>query len=133
MATAIANEIGKVVQIIGPVVDVEFTGDRLPEILHALEVTNEAGGRVVLEVQQNLGNGTVRTIAMQSTDGMRRGDAVKATGSPITVPVGKETLGRMFNVVGDPIDNKPALTGKRASIHRRKSRPSRFRTRRAPV
>jgi F-type H+-transporting ATPase subunit beta len=119
MATAIANEIGKVVQIIGPVVDVEFTGDRLPEILHALEVTNEAGGRVVLEVQQNLGNGTVRTIAMQSTDGMRRGDAVKATGSPITVPVGKETLGRMFNVVGDPIDNKPALTGKRASIHRK--------------
>jgi F-type H+-transporting ATPase subunit beta len=119
MATAIANEIGKVVQIIGPVVDVEFTGERLPEILHALEITNEAGGRVVLEVQQNLGNGTVRTIAMQSTDGMRRGDEVKATGSPITVPVGKETLGRMFNVVGDPIDNKPALTGKRASIHRK--------------
>jgi F-type H+/Na+-transporting ATPase subunit beta len=119
MATAIANQAGKVVQIIGPVVDVEFTGERLPEILDALEVTSEAGDRVVLEVQQNLGNGTVRTIAMQTTDGMRRGDTVRATGSPITVPVGKETLGRMFNVVGDPIDNKPELTGKRNPIHRK--------------
>ena len=110
---------GKIVQVIGPVVDVEFTGDRLPEILYALERTMDDGSRLVLEVQQNVGNGVVRTIAMQSTDGLRRGDTVVDTGAPIQVPVGKETLGRMFNVVGDPIDNQPQVGGKRASIHRK--------------
>jgi F-type H+-transporting ATPase subunit beta len=102
---------GEVVQVIGPVVDVEFTGGRLPEILDALVITvegrtGEVARRVVLEVQQNLGNGVVRTIAMDTTEGIRRSDKVKSTGAPIQVPVGEETLGRMFNVVGDPIDGR---------------------------
>ena len=92
---------GTVVQVIGPVVDVEFSGERLPEILDALEIDREDGKRLVLEVQQNLGNSTVRTIAMDTTEGVRRGDAVRATGAPIQVPVGEETLGRMFNVIGE--------------------------------
>jgi F-type H+-transporting ATPase subunit beta len=109
---------GTVVQVIGPVVDVTFEG-KLPDILTALEVEHSGEGRIVLEVQQDLGNGTVRTIAMVSTDGLRRGDRVVNTGAPISVHVGKETLGRMFNVIGEPIDNKPALTGRTAPIHRK--------------
>ena len=119
MPAPATSQTGKIVQIIGPVVDVEFTQDRLPEILHAVELTRDDGSRVVLEVQQNLGNGVVRAISMQSTDGLRRGDAVTATGAPIQVHVGKETLGRMFNVVGDPIDNLPPLTGRTMPIHRK--------------
>ncbi|MFH0853121.1 MAG: F0F1 ATP synthase subunit beta [bacterium] len=108
---------GSISQIIGPVVDVRFSDD-LPEIYHALEVIGD-GQRLVLEVQQHLGSNTVRTIALGSTDGLQRGTPVKNTGSPITVPVGKKTLGRMFNVLGDPIDGKPPVTGTtQAPIHR---------------
>jgi F-type H+-transporting ATPase subunit beta len=110
---------GTVVQVIGPVVDVEFESDRLPDIHYALERIRENGRRLVLEVQQNLGNSTVRTIAMDSTDGLRRGDAFEDTGGPIQVAVGRKTLGRMFNVIGEPIDGKPALTdAPTAPIHR---------------
>ncbi len=119
MSTTKTLTTGKVVQVIGAVVDVAFTAERLPEILHALEITNADGSRLVLEVQQNIGNGVVRTIAMGTTDGLRRGTETRNTGAPIQVPVGKETLGRMFNVIGDPIDNKPQVGGKRASIHRK--------------
>ncbi len=107
---------GSITQIIGPVVDVRFDGP-LPDILHALEVERE-GSTLVLEVQQHLGGQTVRTIAMDSTDGLQRGTAVKNTGRPMSVPVGSETLGRMFNVVGEPIDGKGAVsTSERAPIH----------------
>jgi len=111
---------GTVAQVIGPVVDVEFTGERLPEIYDALEVQRgKKERRLVLEVQQNLGNGVVRCIAMDTTEGLRRGDEVRATGAPIQVPVGEETLGRMFNVIGDPIDGKGDVgTKSRLPIHR---------------
>ncbi|TMC49035.1 MAG: F0F1 ATP synthase subunit beta [Chloroflexi bacterium] len=121
MAVAKQATGGRVSQIIGPVVDVEFEGEQLPEIYHALEVEGrKPEERLVLEVQQDLGNGVVRCIAMQSTEGLRRGEPVQHTGAPISVPVGKETLGRMFNVVGDPIDGKePVKGGERWPIHRR--------------
>jgi len=109
---------GRIAQVIGPVVDVEFDPNDLPEIMTALEVPS-AKDRLVLEVQQHLGNNLVRTIAMQSTDGLVRGGEVTNTGAPITVPVGKVTLGRMFNVVGDPIDGKEApKEAARLPIHR---------------
>jgi F-type H+-transporting ATPase subunit beta len=109
---------GRIAQVIGPVVDVEFPPGVLPEIMTALEVPR-AKERLVLEVQQHLGNNLVRTIAMQSTDGLVRGQAVINTNAPITVPVGKPTLGRMFNVVGDPIDGKDApQDAARLPIHR---------------
>ncbi len=111
---------GSVVQVIGPVVDVEFHDERLPDIRDALEIGRGKDRRLVLEVQQNLGNGVVRCIAMDTTEGLRRGDQVRATGGPIMVPVGEETLGRMFNVVGEPIDGKGAFKGKQhLPIHRR--------------
>ncbi len=110
---------GHVVQIMGPVVDVSFEGERLPEIYDALEVRRDGGHRLVLEVEQNLGSRTVRTVAMDSTDGLRRGDEVVSTGAPITVPVGEATLGRMFNVIGDPIDDMPTPETERHPIHRR--------------
>jgi len=110
---------GTVVQVIGPVVDVEFTDERLPDILYALELERSGGKRLVLEVQQDLGDSTVRCIAMDTTDGIRRGDKVRNTGAPIQVPVGEETLGRMFNVIGEPIDGKEAVATKQtAPIHR---------------
>jgi len=113
---------GKIVQIIGPIVDVEFALGDLPEIFDALETSVEIDGktqRVVLEVQQNLGEGWVRTVAMTSTDGLKRGMEVRAEGGPITVPVGPEVLGRIFNVLGDPVDERPApVTEKRYPIHR---------------
>jgi F-type H+-transporting ATPase subunit beta len=109
---------GRIAQVIGPVVDVEFDPNDLPEIMTALEVPG-ARDRLVLEVQQHLGNNLVRTIAMQSTDGLVRGGEVTNTGAPITTPVGKSTLGRMFNVVGDPIDGKDApKETSRLPIHR---------------
>ena len=102
---------GRVVQITGPVVDLEFPPDQLPEIYNAVDIPTEGtlagvGGitRVVCEVQQHLGNDWVRAIAMTSTDGLRRGLPAIDTGAPITVPVGEATLGRLFNVTGDPID-----------------------------
>jgi len=100
-----AKEIkGRVVQIIGPVVDVEFPGDELPEIFDAVSVKRRDGSTVVLEVQQHLGNKWVRCIAMDATDGMQRGLEAVTIGEPIMVPVGKSTLGRLFNVVGEPQD-----------------------------
>lgn len=109
MAKDKKNTTGNIVQVIGAVVDVSFSG-LLPEINDALEVTRTDGSRLVLEVANHLGNQTVRTIAMGSTDGLVRGMDVVATGKPIAVPVGVETLGRIFNVVGEVIDNGKALT-----------------------
>ncbi len=108
---------GRIIQIIGPVVDVEFTDD-LPQLLESLHTEND-GQRLVLEVAQHLSGRAVRTIALGSTDGLRRGANVTATGAPIAVPVGDATLGRMFNVVGEPIDGKPEASFKQtAPIHR---------------
>ena len=111
------NAIGKVSQVIGAVVDVEFDGN-IPDILNALEVNNN-GQRLVLEVAQHLGESTVRTIAMDATEGLVRGTEVKDTGGPIMVPVGPETLGRILNVIGEPIDEREALKTKTMlPIHR---------------
>ncbi|HBT03277.1 MAG TPA: F0F1 ATP synthase subunit beta, partial [Thermodesulfobacterium commune] len=100
--------IGKIVQVMGPVVDVEFPPGQVPKLLDALRVTNPAiddrEWNLVLEVAQQLGDNVVRCIAMDTTDGLRRGQEVWATGEPIKVPVGKATLGRIMNVVGDPVD-----------------------------
>ena len=113
-----SNNFGTVHQVIGPVVDVKFTGE-LPGIFAALEITKADGKKLVLEVQGELPGGIVRTIAMDSTDGLQRGTQALNTGAPITVPVGPETLGRMFSVLGDPIDGKePVKTKKRYPIHR---------------
>src|ERR1700748_884614 len=98
-----AGSVGKVTQVIGAVVDVSFEGGNLPPILNALETSN-LGNRLVLEVAQHLGENTVRTIAMDSTEGLVRGQEVADTGSAITVPVGPGTLGRIMNVIGAPID-----------------------------
>src|SRR4029077_12538641 len=111
--------IGRVHQIIGPVVDVAFETGELPEIYHALEIDRGKDHRLVLEVQQHRGNNIVRTIAMDSTDGLVRGTEVKDTGAAITIPVGKSTLGRMMNVIGEPIDGKGAIKSDvRLPIHR---------------
>ena len=108
---------GKVIQVVGVVVDVEFEGKGLPAIYDALEITR--GKEVLtLEVAQHLDERTVRAISMQSTDGLKRDEEVIATGAPISVPVGKDTQGRMFNVVGDPIDGDAKPKGKTAPIHR---------------
>src|ERR1700716_1325579 len=110
---------GRVDQIIGPVVDVVFEAQDLPEIYHALEIDRGKLGRLVLEVQQHRGNDVVRTIAMDSTDGLVRGTEVKDAGVPIPVPVGKGTLGRMMNVIGEPIDGKGKIESDvRLPIHR---------------
>jgi F-type H+-transporting ATPase subunit beta len=108
---------GTIIQIVGVVVDVEFLGGDLPGIYDALTIDHNKT-TITLEVAQHLDEHTVRAIALQSTDGLKRGQEVVATGGPINVPVGAETQGRMFNVVGEPIDGKPAPKGKRASIHR---------------
>ena len=108
---------GKITQVIGAVVDVKFEGE-LPEILTALECNN-GGNRLVLEVAQHLGESSVRTIAMDATEGLKRGDVVTDTGSPIKVPVGPETLGRIINVIGEPIDEKGEIKTKESwPIHR---------------
>ena len=108
---------GKITQIIGAVVDVKFDGE-LPEILSALECKN-GDNRLVLEVAQHLGESSVRTIAMDATDGLKRGDDVTATGAAIQVPVGPETLGRIINVIGEPIDEKGEVkTKEKWPIHR---------------
>ncbi len=108
---------GKIIQVIGAVIDVQFEGD-LPEILTALEVDN-GGNKLILEVAQHLGENRVRTIAMDSTEGLKRGDQVKNTGAPISVPVGPETLGRIINVIGEPIDQRGELkTKEKWPIHR---------------
>jgi F-type H+/Na+-transporting ATPase subunit beta len=111
------NKFGTITQIIGAVVDVKFE-ESLPEILMALECDN-AGNRLVLEVAQHLGENTVRTIAMDTTEGLKRGDKVTNTGSSIMVPVGPETLGRIINVIGEPIDERgPLNTKEKWPIHR---------------
>jgi len=110
---------GIITKIIGVVVDVEFREGYIPEIYEALEVQG-APHRLVLEVQQQLGDGVVRTIAMNPVDGVRRGLEVVATEAPISVPVGEKVLGRMFNVLGDPIDNLEApKTEQKDPIHRK--------------
>ena len=116
-------EKGIVKQVMGPVVDVEFRSGHLPPILSALRTTNKSINdkleNLVLEVAQHLGDGLVRTVAMDSSEGLTRGQEVSQTGESITVPVGKEVLGRIVNVVGEPIDGKgPVSTEKRWSIHR---------------
>ncbi|TFH32383.1 MAG: F0F1 ATP synthase subunit beta, partial [Anaerolineales bacterium] len=99
-----AGSTGQVVQIQGAVIDCAFPPGELPEIYESVEVTREDGEFLVLEVQRHLGNHRVRTVAMDSTDGLQRGAPARATGASITVPVGESTLGRMFNVLGIPID-----------------------------
>lgn len=118
VAAARAPSVGKITQIIGAVVDVQFE-DNLPPILNALEVEVASGAeRIVLEVAQHLGENTVRTIAMESTDGLVRGQKCEDSGNPIMVPVGPETLGRIMNVIGEPVDEQgPVLTKQRAPIH----------------
>ncbi len=112
-----AHHKGTLSQIIGPVVDVKFE-DHLPALTHAIEI-DAPGGKLVCEVQQHLGNNTIRAIAMGPTEGLQRNCEVTDTGAPISVPVGKETLGRMFNVLGDPIDGKGDSAAKlREPIHR---------------
>ena len=103
-------EKGKIVQILGPVIDVEFETEQLPLIHDALTVVNK-GKEVVMEVEQHMGNRTVRCILLAASEGLYKGMEVTATGGPIKVPVGKQTLGRMFNVLGEPIDNKPVPEG----------------------
>ncbi|MFB1022857.1 MAG: F0F1 ATP synthase subunit beta, partial [Vicingaceae bacterium] len=114
---------GRITQIIGPVVDVSFDGENavLPGILDALEVTKTNGEKVILETQTHVGEGTVRTISMDSTEGLQRGAIVTASGSPILMPIGEEIKGRLFNVVGDAIDgigNLPKTGKNGSSIHR---------------
>jgi len=112
-----SNSVGTVTQVIGAVVDVRFDGE-LPSILSALQVDN-AGRRLVLEVAQHLGEKTVRTVAMDTTDGLVRGAEVVDTGGPIMMPVGPETLGRILNVIGEPVDERgPVNTNRRLPIHR---------------
>ena len=117
---------GKVIQVIGPVVDVEFPPGQLPNIYNALKVTqeeNKAAGkpavRITLEVASHLGENRVRGIAMSTTDGLTRGMDVQDTGAPISVPVGRETLGRLINVLGEPVDEKGPIKAKKTyPIHR---------------
>ena len=101
---------GRIVQIVGAVLDIRFDGGNLPEIYDAIEITRKNGGKLVVEVAQHLGDDTVRCIAMGPTDGLVRGMEAVATGNPIMVPVGENTLGRLFNVLGQPIDEKEAPT-----------------------
>ncbi len=112
------KHIGEVVQVIGPVLDIRFAHDELPALLNAIEIDNQ-GEKLIAEVAQQTGDNTVRCIAMNSTDGLVRGVKAVDTGGPITVPVGEECLGRVFNLLGDPVDNKPAPeTEERWAIHR---------------
>lgn len=109
---------GKIIQVIGPVVDVEFKQNELPTIYNALEVDLDKK-KLVLEVQLHLGDGIVRTVSLGATDGLKRGQLLTDTGKAVSVPVGEETLGRIFNVTGDVIDNKgPVKSKKRLPIHR---------------
>ena len=112
------NNLGIITQIVSVVIDVKFESE-LPNLYDALKVKREDGSVVTLEVEQILGGGIVRTIAMSSTDGLKRGMEVEGTGAPITIPVGNETLGRIFNVLGEPIDNQGEVKAKlTAPIHR---------------
>jgi F-type H+-transporting ATPase subunit beta len=116
--------IGRVVQVIGPVLDVEFQEHNLPEIYNAVRVTGEGFDTpepidIIAEVQQHLGEGRVRAVAMKPTEGVVRGMKAEDLGGPITVPVGRQTLGRILNVLGEPVDNLgPVNAAKRYPIHR---------------
>ena len=115
-----ANNIGKITQIIGAVLDIKFTEGNLPEINDAIKVPTRDGKELVVEVSQHLGDDIVSCIAMGSTDGLVRGMDAIATGAPISVPVGENTLGRMFNVLGNPIDEIDPPTGVETwPIHRK--------------
>ena len=105
-----SENLGKITQIIGAVLDIKFSTGNLPEINDAIRIPLKTGGELTVEVAQHLGDDTVRCISMGPTDGLVRGMDAVATGAPITVPVGENTLGRIFNVLGEPIDNKPAPT-----------------------
>src|SRR5262249_40355936 len=123
MTMATDTSTGKITQVIGPAIDVEFPGGSLPPLLTALTVTNptidDRQDNLVLEVAQHLGESTLRAIAMDSTDGLTRGLPVKSPGAPIQMPVGPEILGRILNVVGQPIDQLGAVKAKKAlPIHR---------------
>ena len=113
-----ANQKGTVIQVMGPVLDIRFPDNQLPSLLSAIEIP--CGGQTITaEVAQHIGDNVVRCIAMSSTDGLQRGTEAVNTGSPITVPVGEECLGRVFNLLGQPIDNKPAPNApERWPIHR---------------
>jgi F-type H+-transporting ATPase subunit beta len=113
------QNIGTVVQIVGPVLDIKFSADSLPKLLNAITIKTKDGKTITAEVSQHIGQDTVRCIAMQSTDGLVRGMEAVDTGSSITVPVGRETLGRIFNLLGEPVDRKPEVhTKERWPIHR---------------
>lgn len=122
MATELQTSVGQVTQVIGSTFDVEFSEDQMPAIYNAVKVTSQTKGiqlNLTGEVQQHLGGGRVRCVALGSTDGMVRGQEVINTGAPVTVPVGKETLGRVFNLLGDPIDNRGDVGAQeRWPIHR---------------
>ncbi|MGN1479515.1 MAG: F0F1 ATP synthase subunit beta [Acutalibacteraceae bacterium] len=112
------KHIGKITEVVGPVIDIRFEDGELPEILNAVEIDNH-GKKLVVEVAQHLGDNVVRCVAMSSTDGVVRGTDAVDTGKSISVPVGPETLGRIFNVLGEPVDEKPAPeTSERWEIHR---------------
>ena len=109
---------GAVIQVMGPVLDIRFADDQLPQLLNAIEIPN-GDKTIVAEVAQHIGDNVVRCIAMSSTDGLQRGAEAVDTGAPITVPVGDECLGRVFNLLGQPIDNKEAPAApERWPIHR---------------
>ena len=109
------KHIGEVVQVIGPVLDIRFAHDELPPLLNAIEIDND-GAKLVAEVAQQVGDDVVRCIAMNSTDGLVRGAKALDTGGPISVPVGEECLGRVFNLLGDPVDNIPAPRQRNAGL-----------------
>ena len=122
-AAATAQNVGRVVQVIGPVVDVEFESGNLPAIYSALRIQGEIDGQkmdVVAEVEQHLGENRVRAVAMKPTDGMQRGMKAVDTGKPISMPVGPQTLGRVLNVLGEPVDfpDRPVQAAEYWSIHR---------------
>ncbi|MDA3845095.1 MAG: F0F1 ATP synthase subunit beta [Vallitaleaceae bacterium] len=112
------QSVGKITQIIGAVLDIKFSAQQLPSLYNAITILRKSGDSLTVEVAQHLGDDTVRCIAMDTTDGLIRGMEAVDSGGPITVPVGELTLGRIFNVTGDPIDNKPAPEAERWSIHR---------------
>jgi len=118
-----SDHLGHVVQVIGPVVDVQFAEHELPEIHDAVRISSDGAGdsviSIVAEVAQHLGEGRVRTVAMTATEGVVRGMKVEALGGPISVPVGRATLGRVMNVLGEPVDGLGSVTSdKRYPIHR---------------
>ena len=123
MPVATDQKVGRVVQIIGPVVDIEFADGHLPAIYNAVRIASEGTALkmdVICEVEQHLGENRVRTVAMQATDGLQRGMTAEDLGGPISVPVGPQTLGRVLNVLGEPVDfpDRPVLAKERWPIHR---------------